>query len=150
MRGAHILLVEDEPDLVQALGLRLRAAGYHVTAAGDGLAAVEACLRARPDLVLLDLVLPGDDGHAVLRRLGGLWSDGGPPVVCVTARTDPDERRRALAAGAAAFVTKPFDGPALVALVGALLGRAVAGPGAVPATAPGAGIVLSGARLSPS
>ncbi|MFN2370141.1 MAG: response regulator [Candidatus Krumholzibacteriia bacterium] len=150
MRGAHILLVEDEPELVHALGLRLQAAGYRVTSAGDGLAAVEACLRARPDLVLLDLVLPGDDGHAVLRRLGGLWADGGPPVVCVTARTDPDERQRALAAGAAAFVTKPFDGRALVALVGAHLDRAAAGAAAAPVAVPGVGTVLSGARLSPS
>lgn len=144
MRDAHVLVVEDEPELVQALGLRLRAAGYRVTSAGDGLAAVEACLGVRPDLVLLDLVLPAEDGHAVLRRLRGLWAGTAPPVVCLTARTDPDDRRRALEAGAVAFVTKPFDGRALLDLVAVQLRLAGAAP-PVPAPA----TVLPGARLSP-
>ena len=117
MPNGHILVVDDEPDLVRALTIRLRAAGYRVTAAIDAVGAVAAVLDDRPDLVLLDLVLPSADGHAVLARLQGLDRETAPPVVCLTASTGADERRRALAAGAAAFLTKPFDGHELLATI---------------------------------
>ena len=117
MPNGHILVVDDEPDLVRALTIRLRAAGYRVTAAVDAVGAVAAFLDDRPDLVLLDLVLPTADGHAVLERLQGLDRASAPPVVCLTASTAVEERRRALAAGAVAFLTKPFDGRELLATI---------------------------------
>ncbi len=117
MPNGHILVVDDEPDLVRALTIRLRAAGYRVTAAVDAVGAVAAVLEDRPDLVLLDLVLPTADGHVVLARLRGLDRAPAPPVVCLTASTAVEERRRALAAGAVAFLTKPFDGRELLATI---------------------------------
>jgi two-component system KDP operon response regulator KdpE len=121
---AHILVVDDEPDLVAALAIRLGRAGYRVSTACDGLGAVAAVLADDPDLVVLDLAM---DGHAVLERLRGLERSRPLPVLCLSARTGSDDRSRAEAAGATMFVTKPFDGAGFLGAVDALL----AAPGAL-------------------
>jgi two-component system KDP operon response regulator KdpE len=124
---AHILVVDDEPDLVAALAIRLGRAGYRVSTACDGLGAVAAVLADDPDLVVLDLAMPVMDGHAVLERLRGLERSRPLPVLCLSARTGSDDRSRAEAAGATMFVTKPFDGAGFLGAVDALL----AAPGAL-------------------
>lgn len=123
----HILVVDDEPDLVSALAIRLGRAGYRVSTAGDGLGAVAAVLTDQPDLVVLDLAMPVMDGHAVLERLRGLDGPQPVPVLCLSARTGDEDRRRAEAAGASLFLTKPFDGEGFVSAVDALLAASAAG-----------------------
>ena len=119
MRRGRILIVDDEPDLVRGLAIRLGAAGHETLAAADAVGALETILARRPDLVILDLQLPGVDGLVLLRRLRELA--GAPPVVVLTARTGAEDRRLALAGGAAAFLTKPYAGADLLAAVAAAL-----------------------------
>jgi len=106
---AKILLVDDDPDAVRALSLRLRANNYAVVSAGDGYAAVSAAQKERPNLIILDLGLPAGDGFIVLDRLRKLDLLSSVPVIVLTAR-DPDTYKdRALTAGATAFFQKPAD-----------------------------------------
>ncbi len=121
-RDRHVLVVDDEPDLLGALRLRLSAAGYRVTTVSDGLAAVAAVRDGDPDVVVLDLVLPGLDGHAVLQRLGDLERGRPLPVLCLSARTGYQDQERAESGGAVAFMAKPYDPAELLAEVARLAG----------------------------
>jgi DNA-binding response OmpR family regulator len=116
-----ILLVEDERDLARVLARELEAAGYRVDHAGDGPGAVESHARARPDLVILDWMLPGFDGLEVLRRV----RQAAPtPVLMLTARGEETDRVVGLEVGADDYLTKPFSTRELIARVRALLRRA--------------------------
>jgi DNA-binding response OmpR family regulator len=118
MPPAHLLVVEDDPRLRALLQETLAAAGHRVTAVatgGDGLA---AAVGGGVDLVLLDLNLPDVDGIEVARRLR---ADGDVPILMLTARTDVAHRVEGLYAGAADYVTKPFDVQELLARVHARL-----------------------------
>ncbi|MDN3351073.1 response regulator transcription factor [Actinomadura sp. DC4] len=116
-----ILVVEDEPTLAEAVAARLRAERFAVRVAGDGPAAVAAVRESRPDLVVLDLMLPGFDGLEVCRRVQAISP---VPVLMLTARDGETDQLVGLGVGADDYLTKPFSMRVLVARVRALLRRA--------------------------
>jgi DNA-binding response OmpR family regulator len=115
-----ILVVEDEPLINQAVGDRLRAEGHIVVSAYDGPGAVASYEQHRPDLVVLDVMLPGFDGLEVCRRI---QAQAPVPVLMLTARDDEADVLVGLGVGADDYLTKPFRMRELVARVGALLRR---------------------------
>jgi DNA-binding response OmpR family regulator len=115
-----ILLVEDAGDLAQVISRELKAAGYEVVHAMDGLEALEAHASQQPDLVILDWMLPGLDGLEVLRRIR---QTSAVPVLMLTARGEEVDRVIGLEVGADDYLTKPFSMRELIARVRALLRR---------------------------
>jgi two-component system, OmpR family, response regulator len=142
MPAPHIAVVDDEPDITQLLAMYLSTHGMRVSVAASGAELDALMARDRPDLVLLDLGLPGEDGLAVARRLRG----GGPiGLIIVTGRGDAVDKVVGLEIGADDYVTKPFDLRELLARVKAVLRRIVGDPAAgtgapvaLPAAAPAA------------
>src|ERR671930_450352 len=123
-----ILVVEDETKIARLVGDYLEHAGFEVTLAGDGEVALASARRVKPDLVVLDLGLPGRDGLDVARALR---RTSGVPIVMLTARGDETDRIVGLELGADDYVVKPFSPKELVARVRAVLRRtAAAGGGA--------------------
>ena len=121
---SRILVVDDEPQLLRALGTNLRARGYEVELAATGEAALTLAARTHPDVVVLDLGLPGIDGTEVIRGLRG-WSS--VPIIVLSVRETESEKVAALDAGADDYVTKPFGMDELLARLRAALRRAVPG-----------------------
>ena len=119
-----ILVVEDEPVINQAVTDRLRGSGYDVVQAWDGPGAVALFAQAAPDVVLLDVMLPGVDGIEVCRRIR---AESGVPIVMLTAKGDTIDVVQGLEAGADDYVTKPFKPVELVARVRAQLRRGETG-----------------------
>jgi two-component system KDP operon response regulator KdpE len=128
MPRPRILLVDDDPDLLRALRLRLRANNYEVTTASDGYAAIAAAQKERPALIILDLGLPVGDGFVVLNRLQNSDVLAGIPVIVLSARDPQNNEERALKAGAAAFFQKPADNDELLNVIRVSLGPATAQP----------------------
>ncbi|MBW4700256.1 MAG: response regulator transcription factor [Aphanocapsa lilacina HA4352-LM1] len=124
MPNTAILVVEDDPLILETVRRYLEHAGHRCHCAADGWEADRLALRHRPDLVVLDWMLPGVDGLALCER----WRKGEyfAPVLMLTARTEEDHRVRALASGADDYLDKPFSAKELVARVQALLRRAYA------------------------
>jgi two-component system, OmpR family, alkaline phosphatase synthesis response regulator PhoP len=121
---SHILIVEDDRDIAELLQRYLTRAGHVTDALGDGSEAL-VFVRARvPDLVILDLMLPGVDGLEVCRTLRREPGTRALPIIMLTARTEESDRIVGLELGADDYVTKPFSPSELVARVGALLRRA--------------------------
>ncbi|HEU0170341.1 MAG TPA: response regulator, partial [Acidimicrobiales bacterium] len=118
---ARLLVVDDEPNIVELLSTSLRFAGFEVATAMNGADAVRAVERHRPDLVLLDVMLPDVDGFVVLRRL----RDGRDhlPVLFLTARDANDDKVTGLTLGGDDYVTKPFSLEEVVARIRAVLRR---------------------------
>jgi two-component system, OmpR family, response regulator len=116
-----LLVVDDEPTVRELLSATLRFAGFTVTSAATGAAAVDAARRDPPDLVLLDVTLPDMDGFDVVRNL----RDGGArvPVLFLTARDAPADKVQGLTLGGDDYVTKPFDLEELIARIRAILRR---------------------------
>src|ERR1700691_2060044 len=104
--AARVLIVEDEPALLRALRIDLRARGYDVLTAATGRDALTQAARWAPDVVLLDLGLPDGDGTGVITKLRG-WSQA--PVIVLSGRTSAQDKIGALDAGADDYVTKPFS-----------------------------------------
>ena len=117
---ARILVVEDEPTINQAVTERLRAEGFLVDQAHDGPSAVVAFQQQRPDLVVLDIMLPGFDGLEVCRRVQAIRP---VPVLMLTARSEETDLLVGLGVGADDYITKPFSMREVVARVRALLRR---------------------------
>jgi two-component system KDP operon response regulator KdpE len=113
--------VDDEPQIVRALRINLRARGYEVDAAPDGRAALELAARRHPDVVVLDLGLPDMDGVEVIRGLRGWLS---VPIIVLSARHASGEKVESLDAGADDYVTKPFGMDELLARLRAAVRRA--------------------------
>ena len=130
MSAGHVLVVDDEPQLLRALRINLRARGFEVTTASNGAGALEAAAKASPDVIILDLGLPDMDGFTVLHGLRG-WST--VPVIVLSARTDAADKVTALDAGADDYVTKPFGMEELLARLRAAIRR---GASAAPAPSP--------------
>jgi two-component system KDP operon response regulator KdpE len=124
MSKAKILVVDDDPDLVRAMRLRLRANNYDVTTATDGYSAIAAAQKDRPSLIILDLGLPVGDGFVVLERLQNSDVLAGIPVIVLSARDPQANEERALKAGAAAFFQKPADNDELMNVIRVSLGPA--------------------------
>jgi DNA-binding response OmpR family regulator len=120
MRQRRILVVEDERTIAESVAARLRAEGFAVDLAGDGPGAVDLARRTRPDLLVLDIMLPGFDGLEVCRRIQAERPVG---VLMLTARDDENDLLVGLAVGADDYLTKPFSPRELAARVHALLRR---------------------------
>ncbi len=123
MRGdvaASILMVDDDPHVLRSLRAALESHGYRVRTAASGTIALEACAEERPDVVLLDLALPGLDGVEVCKRLRS-WSR--VPILVLSARVHEAQKVQALDAGADDYVTKPFGTEELLARIRAALRR---------------------------
>ena len=128
-RPQRVLIVEDEPALLRALRINLRARGYEVITAADGRTALAGAARRPPDAVLLDLGLPDVDGVTVIHELRA-WSRA--PVIVLSGRSGSGDKIGALDAGANDYVTKPFDIEELLARLRAALRRDTpAGPAAI-------------------
>lgn len=120
MTRPFILVVDDEPHIREIVGLYLERAGFEVRMAADGPAALQALTAALPDLVILDVMLPGIDGFEITRRLR---SEGATPVILLTARREEADRIEGLELGADDYVVKPFSPQELVSRVRAVLRR---------------------------
>ncbi len=118
---ARLLVVDDEPNIRDLLAESLRFAGFEVVTASDGLEAVAAATRERPDLVVLDVMMPGIDGFEVVRRLRA--EGARVPVLFLTARDDKADAINGLTVGGDDYVTKPFSLGEVVARIRALLRR---------------------------
>jgi DNA-binding response OmpR family regulator len=119
-QGRRVLIVDDEPMVREVLERYLTRSGFVADAAGDGEAAIAAFDAARPDLVLLDLMLPGIDGFGVFRSIR---ARAATPVIMLTARGEESERIAGLELGADDYVAKPFSPREIVARVQAVLRR---------------------------
>ncbi|WP_189814046.1 response regulator [Streptomyces olivaceoviridis] len=125
--STRVLVVDDEPQIVRALVINLKARKYEVDAAPDGRTALELAASRHPDVIVLDLGLPDMDGVEVIRGLRG-WTR--VPILVLSARHSSDEKVEALDAGADDYVTKPFGMDELLARLRAAVRRAEpAGPG---------------------
>ena len=144
MTSRSILVVEDEEDIAEAVRARLASEGFDVRVAGDGPQALEQAASSRPDLVVLDLMLPGIDGLEVTRRLRAEPAWSAVPIIMLTAKADEVDRVVGLELGADDYVAKPFSPRELVARVRAVLRRAR--PSAAEHALSGGGVTLDPAR----
>ena len=116
-----VLVADDDPDILMLISLTLERDGYDVVVAKDGFKAFEAAVERIPHLVVLDLMMPGIDGCEVTRRLRAEKTTKDIPIVIVTAFAEESQAARALAAGADAYVKKPFSPRELLAKTASLL-----------------------------
>ena len=112
-----ILIIEDDLDLRRGLNLRLRASNYDTAFAADAVMALSIAKKEAPDLILLDLGLPGGDGFLVLDRMKSIASLACTPVIVLSARDPKANEKRALDAGADAFFQKPVDNEVLMTAI---------------------------------
>jgi DNA-binding response OmpR family regulator len=117
-----ILIIDDDADMRRGLGTRLRAKGYDIAFASDAVLAGTIAIKEKPDLVLLDLGLPGGDGLIVLQRLQRMASMCGIPIIIVSARDSVKNEQQCLAAGAFGYFQKPVDIDRLMAAINGALG----------------------------
>jgi two-component system alkaline phosphatase synthesis response regulator PhoP len=118
-----ILLVEDELNLRDTLAYRLRTEGYQVVTAVDGPKAVEAARKTRPNLIVLDLMLPGLDGLEVCKQVRAMPETQATPIIMLTARVEESDMILGLELGADDYITKPFSWPELRARIRSQLRR---------------------------
>lgn len=109
LRGKRVLIADDEPAIRECLAFLLGHHGIDVACAADGDAALEAIHARPPDLVILDVVMPGTDGHQVCRAVRADPATARMPVIMLSARDGEAEQRKGLAMGADDYVTKPFS-----------------------------------------
>ncbi len=121
---ARVLVVDDEPNIVLSLEFLMQQAGFDVDTAADGERALQSVAQQPPDLILLDISLPGLSGFEVLDQLRNQPETARLPIIMLTAHGREVEREKGLALGADDYVTKPFSTRDLVAKVQALLGEA--------------------------
>src|SRR5262245_34861149 len=141
VRGS-VLVVDDEPTIGEVVSKYLERAGYETRVAADGYEALEAVAQSRPDLIVLDLMLPGLDGLEVMRRV----RDRSTAVILLTAKGEESDRVIGLRLGADDYVVKPFSPAELVARVDAVLRRVDTVPDAQPPLEFGALTIDPGAR----
>lgn len=124
---AKVLVVDDEPNIVLSLEFLMQQAGFEVTTALDGETALVLVKETQPDLILLDISLPGISGFEVLEELRSQEAYKRLPIVMLTAHGREVEREKGLALGADDYITKPFSTRALVEKVQALLNESASG-----------------------
>jgi two-component system phosphate regulon response regulator PhoB len=137
-------VVDDEPDITGLVAYHLAKAGYRVTTAQNGREALRSARDERPDLIVLDVMLPGGSGYDVLAELRRRPETATVGVILLTARKDEPDRIKGLTLGADDYVAKPFSPQELVLRVGALLRRLAA-----PAVGPGGVLTAAGITLDP-
>ncbi len=121
MSNNRILIIEDDPDVRLGYHILLKSRGFHTFFAVDSISAVSEARKCQPDLIILDLGLPGGDGFIVLDRFRANMYLAVIPVIVVSARGVHAYKQRALDAGAVAYVQKPWDDKELLAIIGSLL-----------------------------
>jgi twitching motility two-component system response regulator PilG len=121
MGKKRVLIVEDEESLLDLQTILLTIRGYDVVGVRDGMEALAEIGRRLPDLVLLDIMLPGMDGFEVCRRIRANPHSRGLPVVMLTAKKGGSDREEAMAAGASAYITKPFKSSQVIDVVREML-----------------------------
>jgi len=120
---ARIVIADDDADIRELVVFKLRHAGHEVLPVADGTAAVEACLADRPDLVILDVMMPGMSGLEAARVLRADASMNGVPIIMLTARAQESDIEQGFEAGADDYVVKPFSPRELAVRVAAVLGE---------------------------
>ena len=125
MSGQKVLIVDDDKDMLRGLSVRLKANGYSVVFAADGISAISVARKEEPDVIILDIGLPGGDGFTVMERLGSLLPVAHIPIIILTARDISGNKERALNAGAQAFFQKPVDNDVLLETIRKALGATV-------------------------
>jgi DNA-binding response OmpR family regulator len=123
MKNNKILVVEDEESLLKLESILLSSKGYSVTGVMDGKAALEEIKKNRPDLVLLDVMLPEMDGFEVCRRIKEEAETAGIPVVMLTAKKSNQDIERGREVGADAYITKPFKSTRVIEVIQGLISR---------------------------
>ncbi len=126
-----ILVVEDEVDIAELISFNLKRAGYPTEVAHDGAEGLQAILTQRPDLVILDLMLPSMDGFQILKEMQRDPRSSSIPVMMLTAKGQTDDRIRGLESGADDYLTKPFSPKELLLRIQAILKRNTPTPGSV-------------------
>jgi len=121
MNRAKIMVVDDDPDLRQALSLRLQANNFDTVNVGDGYSAIAMAQQEQPHLIILDLGLPAGDGFVVLKNLQQYPALSIIPVIVLTARDPDSTEKRTLESGAVAFFQKPADNEELLGVIRACL-----------------------------
>jgi len=127
----HILIVEDEIDIAQLVSFNLERAGYSVDIVHDGREGLEKIVKDQPNLVILDLMLPGMDGYQILKEMQRDTRSHSIPVLMLTAKSQTDDRIKGLELGADDYLTKPFSPKELILRAQAILKRNRATPGSV-------------------
>ncbi len=121
--AANVLVVDDEPTIRMLCRINLELSGFDVLEAEDGRAALDTARSAKPDLILLDLMMPAPDGWQVAEELADDEETRAIPIIFVTARNTLRDKARAFGIGAVDYVVKPFDPVALSSLVESTLAR---------------------------
>ncbi|HEY6329936.1 MAG TPA: response regulator transcription factor [Blastocatellia bacterium] len=119
----RLLLVDDEPNLLLAVGACLRSEGYEVTSCRSGADALVSLAETIPDLVISDIRMPGIDGRALLQRIRSSSRTALIPVIFLTAKDQKSDRIEGFRAGVDAYVTKPFEPDELIAVIRSIFGR---------------------------
>jgi DNA-binding response OmpR family regulator len=120
--GKRVLLIEDEPNIIEAISFILSRDGWTVHTHADGTTAADRVRTLPPDLVILDMMLPGRSGLDILRDLRGHSATAGLPVMMLTARGQARDRELAMSLGATQYMTKPFSNAEMLASVRSLMG----------------------------
>ncbi len=121
--GARILAVDDDPSIIKLLEIKLKRSGYEVTSAVNGEDGYRRAVEERPDLVLLDIMMPKMDGYEVCERLKKTLGPESPAIVMLSARGQQSDLEKGFEVGADDYVIKPFDLKALVDRINAVLIR---------------------------
>ena len=121
----RILVIDDEPELVKAIQIRLEIAGYETLVAHDGMEGLDKARKEKPDLILLDLMLPKMDGYKVCALIKRDKNYSKIPVIMLTARTLEKQQKLGIELGADAYITKPFQYEVVLAKIKELLGEQV-------------------------
>lgn len=119
--SSYILIVEDEANILESLSYLLRREGFEVSAAEDGADVMNLINTRKPDLLILDVIVPGTDGFQILRDIRAAPATADLPVIMLTARVQQKDRQLAEDIGASAFMTKPFANAEIVSTVKRLI-----------------------------
>ena len=124
----RLLIVDDEPELVLLMEVRLKTSGYETLRATDGQSALEIAKKEKPDLIILDIMLPKMDGYKVCALLKKDARYAKIPIILFTARAQADDMKIGEEVGADAYITKPYDPQVLLAKIGELIEKAEGQP----------------------
>src|SRR5215207_7613726 len=119
----NVLIIEDDPKIAAALEIRFQSGGYGTATAADAIAGLSKAVGIQPDLIVLDISLPGGNGLDLAKRFKAIPETRSAPIIFVTASKLPDLRQRAMDLGAAGLFEKPYDATELLAVAGHALGE---------------------------